>query len=68
VEYDKAVEYAQKALLNETEAVWLSAINFELGSAYQNNAEYDKACESWRKVTEEPFLARAEKKIGDICN
>lgn len=68
VEYDKAIEYAQQALQNEQEPVWISAINFELGSAYQNTADYDKACETLRKVTEEPFLSRAEKKIGTICN
>lgn len=67
-EYDKAIEYAENALQYETEAVWLSAINFELGSAYQNNDDYDKACETLRKVTEEPFLGRAEQKIGSICN
>ena len=68
VEYDKAIEYADKALQYEKDPVWISAINFELGSAYQNTADYDKACEVLRKVTEEPFLARAEKKIGTICN
>jgi tetratricopeptide (TPR) repeat protein len=68
VEYDKAIEYAQQALQHEKEAVWLSAINFELGSAYQNTADYEKACETLRKVTEDPFLERAEKKIGSICN
>jgi len=68
VEYDKAIEYADKALQHETDPVWISAINFELGSAYQNTEEYDKACEVLRKVTEEPFLARAERKIGTICN
>jgi tetratricopeptide (TPR) repeat protein len=68
VEYDKAIEYAEKALVHEEEAVWVSAINFELGSAYQNTADYDMACETLRKVTEEPFLSRAEKKIGSICN
>ncbi len=68
VEYDKAVEYAQAALLHETEAVWISAINFELGTAFQNSADYDKACETLKKVTEEPFLGRAEKKIESICN
>ena len=68
VEYDKAIEYAQAALLHETEAVWISAINFELGTAFQNSADYDKACETLKKVTEEPFLERAEKKIESICN
>jgi tetratricopeptide (TPR) repeat protein len=70
VEYDAAVDYALKALQFETEAVWISAINFELGSAYQNSVEYEKACEALQKVVEEPFLTRAEKKMGSIpgCN
>ena len=46
VEYDAAIEYALKALQFETEAVWISAINFELGTAYQNTVEYEKACEA----------------------
>lgn len=68
VQYDNAIEYSEKALLHEKEAVWISAINFELGTAYQNSAAYDQACETLKKVTEEPFLTRAEKKIGAICN
>ncbi len=60
---EKAIEYTQKALLYEKEAIWISAINFELGSAYQNTKQYDEACEVLQKVTEDPFLARAEKKI-----
>ncbi len=68
VEYDKAIEYAEKALAHETEPVWISAINFELGSAFQNTADYTKACEALQKVTEEPFLSRAEQKMGSICN
>jgi tetratricopeptide (TPR) repeat protein len=68
VEYDKAIEFAEKALLYEKEPVWISAINFELGTAYQNTAAYDQACESLHKVMEEPFLSQAEKKIESICN
>jgi len=70
IEYDAAVDYALKALLYETEPVWISAINFELGSAYQNSVEYDKACEALNNVLEEPFLTRAEKKMESIpgCN
>ncbi|MFH0757749.1 MAG: tetratricopeptide repeat protein [Bacteroidota bacterium] len=70
VEYDAAIEYALKALLSETEPVWMSAINFELGSAYENTVEYEKACETYGKVVEEPFLSRAEKKMGSVpgCN
>jgi len=70
VEYDAAIDNATKALQYEKEAIWVSAINFELGSAYQNTAEYDKACEALKNVMEEPFLGRAEKKMGNIpgCN
>jgi tetratricopeptide (TPR) repeat protein len=70
IEYDAAIENALKALQFETESVWISAINFELGHAYQNTVEYDKACEALQKVVDEPFLTRAEKKMGSIpgCN
>jgi len=60
---DKAIGYCQQALQYEKEAIWMSAINFELGSAYQSNKQYDEACEALQKVTEDPFLTRAEKKI-----
>ncbi len=70
IDYDAAIDYATKALQKETEPVWISAINFELGSAYQNTAEYEKACETLRNVVEEPFLSRAERKMESIpgCN
>lgn len=70
VEYDAAIEYALQALQFESDALWQSAINFELGSAYQNTVEYDKACEALNRVVEEPFLTSAEKKMGSIpgCN
>ncbi|MEJ2596531.1 MAG: tetratricopeptide repeat protein, partial [bacterium] len=60
VEYEAAIDYALQALEHETEEVWISAINFELGSAYQNTVEYEKACEALQNVVEEPFLSRAE--------
>jgi len=66
---EKAIEYCQKALKNEKEVIWMSAINFELGSAYQSTKQYDEACEALQKVTEDPFLTRAEKKIENVgCN
>ncbi len=67
-EYDKAIDNAEKALAHESEPVWISAINFELGSAFQNSDDYTKACEVLKKVTEEPFLTRAEQKMGTVCN
>jgi len=70
IAFDAAIEYANKALLSETEPIWISAIYFELGNSYENTVEYDKACEALKKVLEEPFLARAEKKLGSVpgCN
>lgn len=70
IEFDAAIEYALKALEYESDPVWISAINFELGHAYQNTVEYEKACEVLNKVVEEPFLSRAEKKMESIpgCN
>ena len=47
IQYDAAIDYAMQALQHETEPVWISAINFELGSAYQNSVEYEKACEAF---------------------
>ena len=66
VEYDAAIDYALKAIEFETDPVWMSAIYFELGQAYQNTVEYEKACEALQKVVEEPFLSRAEKKMESI--
>lgn len=66
VEYDQAIEAALAGLASETDALWISALNLELGTGYQNTAEYDKACEALKQVTEDPFLTRAEKKIGSI--
>lgn len=64
-----AIEYCQKALQYEKEVIWMSAINFELGSAYQSTKQYDEACMALQKVTEDPFLDRAEKKIEVVgCN
>lgn len=65
---EQAIEFAQKALQFETESIWISAINFELGSAYQSTSQYDLACEALQKVTEDPFLARAEQKMASVCN
>ncbi len=65
-ESDKAVEYAKEALQYEDEGIWISAINFELGTAYQNTNALDDACEALQNVVDEPFLTRAEKKIANI--
>ncbi|MEX0982673.1 MAG: tetratricopeptide repeat protein [Bacteroidales bacterium] len=63
VEYDSAIEYAEKGIAVETDPVLLSALYYELGMAYQNTVRYADACEAYNKVTEEPFTTRAEKKM-----
>ena len=65
-EYDQAIEAALKGLASETDPIWVSALNLELGTAYDKTSEYDKACEVLKLVVEEPFLTKAEKKIGSI--
>ena len=66
-QYEQAIGYAEKALLSEKEAVWISAINFELGLAYEDTQMYDLACAAMKNVTEEPFLTKAERKVTDLC-
>lgn len=63
IEFDTAIELAKKGLEGETDPVLRSALNYELGIAYQNTASYAEACEAYNNVTDEPFLSRAEKKL-----
>jgi tetratricopeptide (TPR) repeat protein len=63
IEFDTAVELAKKGLEGESDPILRSALNYELGIAYQNNANYAEACAAYNSVTEEPFLSRAEKKL-----
>lgn len=65
--YNDAIPLAQQAAQYEKDAVWASAANYELGLAYDKTSQYDKACEAYRLVTEDPFLTKAEKKMVDIC-
>ena len=64
LEYDAAIELAGKGVVYETDPMLLSALNYELGVAYQNTAQYTEACDAFNKVTEEPFLSKAEKKLA----
>ncbi|MDF1571737.1 MAG: hypothetical protein P1P82_09000 [Bacteroidales bacterium] len=63
IEFDTAIELAKKGLEGETDPILRSALNYELGIAYQNTASYAEACEAYNNVTDEPFLSRAEKKL-----
>lgn len=70
VEYDAALDYGQKGLdCGGSDPVINSGLNYQIGLAYQNNDDYDSACEAYQKVVEEPFLSMAEKKIDTVgCN
>ena len=63
IEYDAAIELANKGLESEDDPILRSALFYELGLAYQNTANYTGACEAYNSVTEEPFLSKAEKKL-----
>jgi tetratricopeptide (TPR) repeat protein len=63
IEFDTAIGLAKKGLEGESDPVLRSALNYELGIAYQNTANYEEACAAYNSVTEEPFLSRAEKKL-----
>ncbi len=70
IEYDKAIEYAVKALENAEDEVKRAAINYELGNAYFNTAQYDLACEAYNNAMVGPFEERAmnrKEKVPD-CN
>jgi tetratricopeptide (TPR) repeat protein len=66
VEYDKAIESLMKALETAQSEVEIAAINFELGDAYNGNAQYDDACAAFTKAALDPMfeeraLARKER-------
>jgi len=70
IEFDSAIEIAEKAVEFESDPVLLSALYFELGTAFQNTAQYAEACAALNKVTEDPFRERAERKKSNVpdCN
>ncbi|MCB8999460.1 MAG: tetratricopeptide repeat protein [Bacteroidales bacterium] len=59
-EFDKAIESAKNALAVETDADKLSAINYELGNAYFDTADYPNACEAYGKATSGDFAEKAK--------
>ena len=70
VEFDKAIEHSKKALNKETDAIKIAAINFELGNAYSNTAQYDLACEAFKKAMVGPVEEMAQRQKEKIpgCN
>ncbi len=68
--FDKGLEYGLKALKNETVDVKIAAINYELGIAYFNTAEYAQACESFKKALVGPVAEKAQARKEKVpgCN
>ena len=66
LEFDKAIINGNKALENETQEIKLALINYELGTAYTNTAEYEKACEALKKAMVGDLTERAQLKIEKV--
>ncbi|MFC2080815.1 tetratricopeptide repeat protein [Bacteroidota bacterium] len=64
-EFEKAVEYGLKAAELEEEAnqakIW-----YEVGNAYTNLVEYEKACDAFSKALVEPYLASVKHKMDNV--
>jgi tetratricopeptide (TPR) repeat protein len=66
-DFEKAIEYGTKALEYEEEDVDRQArIYYELGNAYVNLVEYDKACEAFKKCLVEPYTASVKHKMDNV--
>ena len=65
--FDKAVESGLKALQYEKPddqaKIW-----FELGNAYTNLVEYDKACDAYSKAMVDPYLETAKYKMENVLH
>ncbi len=66
-EFEKAVEYGLKAAQYE-EADDQAKIWYELGNAYMNLVEYDKACDAFSKAMVEPYLNTVKHKMENVLN
>jgi tetratricopeptide (TPR) repeat protein len=69
-EFDKAIEYGNKALTSEKDPTKMAAINYELGNAYFNIADYTNACTCYNKVLTGSFAEKARIKKTKVpgCN
>jgi tetratricopeptide (TPR) repeat protein len=66
-EFEKAVEYGLKAAQYE-EVDDQAKIWYEVGNAYVNLVEYDKACEAFSKALVEPYLSTVQHKMDNVLN
>ncbi len=64
-EFEKAVEFGLKAAGYEKEAEQ-AKIWYEVGNAYMNLVEYEKACEAFSKSLVEPYLNTVKHKMENV--
>ncbi len=66
--WDATIDAAQKALV--LEGADASALNFELGKAFEGKGSAANACAAYKKVTEGPNVAAAKFQIKEVlkCN
>lgn len=69
LEYEKAVEYALKAVeYDSSEPEKKAGIYFELGNAYVGIVEYQKACEAFKNALYEPYTNTVKYKMENVLN
>jgi tetratricopeptide (TPR) repeat protein len=66
-EFEKAVEYGLKAAQYE-KADDQAKIWYEVGNAYVNLVEYEKACDAFSKALVEPYLSTVQHKMENVLN
>jgi len=67
-DFDKVIANGLKALESESDAVKIAAVNYELGVAYFNTADYPKACDCFNKAMVEPIAEKAKARKEKVPN
>ena len=65
-DYDKVIELGEAAAALQTDPEDVSAVYFNLGSAYNGKEMKDKAVEALKKVTAEPYLTPAKAALAEL--
>ena len=65
-DYDKVIELGEAAAALQTDPEDISAVYFNLGSAYNGKEMKDKAVEALKKVTAEPYLTPAKAALAEL--
>ena len=65
-DYDKVIELGEAAAALQTDPEDVSAVYFNLGSAYNGKEMKDKAVDALKKVTAEPYLTPAKAALAEL--